>query len=1428
MEKLTPRYSQIGGTNAHVVLERAPFLSDDSPDSADSATQARKLFILSANDKNALEAMMKNIGIYLEQRPEIFQNDLMSNVAYTLGQRRSLLQWRVAIAASSSFELIQSLNSGKVLPIRETEPLRIGFIFTGQGAQFAQMGWGLYEHYPVFAETIDACDRYLTSLGSPFSLTGKQLVPRCPADVLTLSKDELRKEAESSRVNEAHISQPACTAIQLALTDLLRSWDILPTAVTGHSSGEIGAAYAAGILPLKSCMAIAYYRGMVTTLLKKKFPNLRGSMMAVGCSKEEIEPLIAQLVAKEARVACYNSPSSLTISGDEPAIDELQSIMEKSQLFNRKLQVEMAYHSHHMELVAKDYIGCLQNLDAPVSTEVKFHSSLLGHLVDGSELQPSYWVENLTQSVRFSEALTNMCQPVDGFKTGVNMLVEIGPHSALGGPVKQILKSCGPNAMKIPYTSALVRKRDAVETTLELASTLFTKGATLEMGAVNVPSMSKKPSLLVDMPRYPWNHQTRYWHEPRVMQKHKGRKFPRHDLLGTLATYSNDLEPTWRNILRVDDLPWLRHHKIQSLVLFPMSGFVSMAVEAASQRAAMRDISYESFELRDVSVNTPLMVTDDDVEMTLQLRAPQDGTFSTSENWDEFRIHSWTSSKGWTEHCKGLIAVKSKCQSSLSSSFTNVANSDKLAVEKSQIYDSLSDLGVSYGPTFQGMNSCQANDTCSVADIMTVDTAQDMPKEFQTDSIIHPALLEQLIEMYWPILGAGRAPINTVYLPSSIGVMNISRRVTEFTKTPGDSLHAVCRGSRPLSHPRPIKMSMIATASKTPSEPLITVEDLTIAPIIERDTASENEVHRDLCYKLDWEPAFETENALSITTNGNHEHTNGVNGNSNGVTNTMSNGASDFSQDNMVIIRGDSEEQIQLSTRLADLLTQKTKKTVEIGTLHSVETKGKICLFLSEIHKPLLSTLTQDQFICLQQVLTNVQGILWAVRGAYVGSSSPESNMVTGLSRSIRSETLLKFATLDLDSESPLSTDETAKAILEVLKATFGAKAEANCELEFMERKGAFSTPRIINDPEMNEYVHKQTKASILEPTIFSQEDRSLQLAIQTPGALETLHFVDQSASETLADDEIEIQVKAIGMNGKDLLTAMGQLDSFEFGSECSGAVVRIGQKVKDFVAGDRVACLSTSGGVYSTFARSKSSFALKVNDTMTFEEAASIPMAYFTAHYGLVDLARLETEEIVLIHGAATASGQAAMRLAQGMGAKVSTIVHDADAKDLLMKEFGLLDEQVILHNASRAQKSSFDVVLNCVSTDTETLREMWGLLSNFGRFIELGSTSSRLETTSLGNRSFMSVDIMSLASQRPKIMSRLVSDLSKIMKSGSLQAVKTTVFPILDIETAFKALQSGNFDGKLIVSPRASDQVKVRISSSSACSPNQNTNIG
>ena len=169
-----------GGTNGHVVLEAAPFLGtkrqavqrDGEPEEKDDS-QGRKLFVFTANDKASLAQQAKNIVIYLEQRPEIFQKDLMSNIAYTLGQRRSLLQTRVAISALKSFDLIEAVNGEKYQPGKEVEPLRLGFIFTGQGAQWYGMGRELYEQYPVFKQSIDLADKSFTKLGAEWSLVGK-------------------------------------------------------------------------------------------------------------------------------------------------------------------------------------------------------------------------------------------------------------------------------------------------------------------------------------------------------------------------------------------------------------------------------------------------------------------------------------------------------------------------------------------------------------------------------------------------------------------------------------------------------------------------------------------------------------------------------------------------------------------------------------------------------------------------------------------------------------------------------------------------------------------------------------------------------------------------------------------------------------------------------------------------------------------------------------------------------------------------------------------------------------------------------------------------------------------------------------------------------------------------------------------------------
>lgn len=1393
-----------GGTNAHVVLEKVPFTQRGPKNDADlkNDNPGRKLFAITANDKNTLEAVMKSLVIYLEQRPEMFQKDLMADVAYTLGQRRSHLQWRVAIPALRSFDLIDAINSQKFSVGKEVDPLRIGFIFTGQGAQWYGMGRELYEQYPVFTKAIDYADECLRALGAPWSLV-----------------EELSKDEKTSAVGAAHISQPSCTAIQLALVDLMRSWGIRPTAVAGHSSGEIGAAYAAGILTFESCMSIAYHRGRLIPVLKQRYPDLRGSMMAVGGSKEEFEPLLSELKEGEVKIACYNSPSSLTISGDEAGIDELKKVVEEKQLFNRKLFVDTAYHSHHMNLLAKDYQASIDALEGPISTDVRFHSSLLGRRIDGTELESSYWVQNLTCPVRFNEAVQSMLEPVDGHKTGVNMLVELGPHSALQGPLKQILKAVGGDAAKIPYASPLARKKDAVETALDVAATLFSKGYSVDFEAINFPKPGKTPMVLSDLPRYPWNYSSKYWHESRMTQMHKNRTAPRNDILGTLANFSNDLEPTWRNIVRLDDLPWLQHHRIQSLTIFPMSGFISMAVEAASQRAIAANVAFDKFELRDVTVAAPLVIPDEDVEMTTTLRAHQEGTLVSSEVWDEFRICSWTKSKGWKEHCKGLIAVQAHESNGvddarqrlasrvhLQSTIADINSSASSPVAMDKLYDNLAEVGVAYGPTFQGINNCKASSSCAQADLLVPDIAKEMPNHYVTNTVIQPAFLESLISMYWPIASVEKEAPDTIYLPSSVSSISISKDVAGVNKSPGKAFRAYCLGSLPSDSPRPTKVSLFATAESNISEPLIKLDDLTIAPILDRDGQTDQDAHRELCYKLDWEPILDPVRVESDSAS----------------SEWVPVGDLELPDTDIEIVYGEGSLQTQVAFSLAEALQRITGKQPNTTSLFRAQAGNKLLIFLAEIDKPLLSQLKADEFDALQKMLTTVQGALWVVRGAYDNSTSPDLNMILGLSRTIRSETLLPFSTLDLDGRNQLNNDQISEAILKVFTSVFGKNSGLNGELEFQERDGSFYTPRIINDPVMNEIVHRETKPSALQPTPFGESDRQLKMAIADAGALDTLHFVDDVVAEIpLNAEDVEIKVHAVGVNHRDLTAAHGKLATHDFGVEASGVVTAVGQDVKNVQVGDRVAAITKAA--FATSTRTKATFTFKLPSDMQFEEGATLPLAYTTAYYSLVELGRLNEDETVLIHAAAGAVGQAAISLAQMVGAKVFATVGSSEKKEFLIKEYGIPEDRIFYSrnlsfgNAVRqaTNNQGVDVVLNCLTGDG--LRESWNSVNKFGRLIDIGArnanTSTRLEMTQFEhNASFMTVDIMAIAAERPKLLQRLLSDVAKLMRYGKIRPISpVTVFPISEVESAFKTLHGAKAHGKLVVVPHAHDVVKA-----------------
>lgn len=369
-----------------------------------------------------------------------------------------------------------------------------------------------------------------------------------------------------------------CSALQIALVDLFREWRICPTAVVGHSSGEIAAAYCAGAISRELAWRIAYYRGAVTAKMVQA--NIRrGSMIAVALSQTSIRPYLAETATSmgghRLAIGCINSPKNLTLTGDEECVDQLKLMMDRDHIFARKLRVPVAYHSWHMEDVVSEYRSLLidssvDHEDVTIENAPRIFSSVSGILISPDELRcPEYWVKNLASQVNFSSALTELCTSLtSGLQgssaTAPTRLVEIGPNGALRRPVHEVLSS-DPAFEHISYRSILTHGMPATITVLEFLGSLHCFGYKFDIPAANSSHVEQnKLHMLCDLPEYPFDHSRAYWLESRISRNYRFSQYPRHELLGRRTDDWNPLEAKWRNIIRVSELSWIKDHKVRA------------------------------------------------------------------------------------------------------------------------------------------------------------------------------------------------------------------------------------------------------------------------------------------------------------------------------------------------------------------------------------------------------------------------------------------------------------------------------------------------------------------------------------------------------------------------------------------------------------------------------------------------------------------------------------------------------------------------------------------------------------------------------------------------------------------------------------------------------------------------------------------------
>ncbi|KUI54262.1 Lovastatin diketide synthase LovF [Cytospora mali] len=790
-------------------------------------------------------------------------------MAYTLSDCRTKFVFGAAVYASSKEELISAFTDSALRAVRATKNGALGFVFTGQGAQWWAMGRELFTRFPVFSQSISAAGVHLRHMGADWDL-----------------RDELFRDVTSTRVNEAEISQPVCTALQVALIDLLASFDIRPAAVTGHSSGEIAAAYCAGALSIEDAISVSYHRGLVSKLAKKRSP-VPGAMMAINMSEVEATYLLEQLKEGKVGVACINSPGSLTVSGDESGVDELKEILDGMNIFARKLAVDVAYHSNHMASVTEDYLKAISSVKplAEANPDCIFYSSVTGHQEPFQKLGPQYWVNNMLGKVRFECALREMCErPIPGLgaksrksnaaKRIITALCEVGPHSALAGPARQILSASAQLRDRgIAVLSFLVRKKDAERTMADTLCKLRVMGFPVNIAAFNTASLTpelRKPKVLSDLPPYPWSHAESYWAESRLSKERRLTPYGRSDLLGVPVPHFNPSEPRWRNIIRTGEMPWVKDHRVQGSVVYPAAGFVAMALEATALQARERSVQVTAFELREVTIGQALVIPDDrgEVEVIISVRPFSDSVRAPSDSWNEFSISSVSPENRWTEHSRGLVrAIATSKHDSVSTPTQLDSEKSKVAeftqsvedkatwsISPEEFYEKLSKLGLDYGPMFANAKSLRGGPNTAVSSIQIADTASVMPNNFEYPFFLHPSTLDSLFHPLFAALGlAGSGTeLQDPLVPVSINRLLLSARMR---KQPGVQLSTWTEAKR--FDDRQISASTVVFDSELSSEEaVLQIEGLNCTKIAREDDATQQGLSRKATfgYKTTWLP----------------------------------------------------------------------------------------------------------------------------------------------------------------------------------------------------------------------------------------------------------------------------------------------------------------------------------------------------------------------------------------------------------------------------------------------------------------------------------------------------------------------------------------------------------------------------------------------
>jgi polyketide synthase 12 len=1165
-------------------------------------------------------------------------------------------------------------------------------------------------------------------------------------------EDVLRSRDGAPGLDRVDVVQPALFAVMVSLAGLWEACGVRPVAVIGHSQGEIAAAHVAGALSLGDAARVIAVRSRALGELAGQ-----GGMMSVALGAQGVSERLSQSEWKRVVIAAINGPTSTVLSGELKTLQQLEEQYEKEQVRARIIPVNYAAHSPQVQAIREILLEGCSGIRA-CAGDVPFYSAVTGGLLDTAGLDAEYWYRNLREPVQFEAAIRAVLG--EDYRT----FIELSPHPVLTVGLEEVAEqaivgepiSSGPrgqvgfdgqtgHSSEAAILCSLRRGEGGPQRFAMSLAEAWTQGVPVDWGSVYRHSGARR----VPLPTYAFQRRN-YWHKPLPGTADLGSvgvSDAGHPLLGAAVVPADGDGLIVTGCLSLLTHPWLADHAVMGMVLLPGTVFVELALHGGAQ-CGCETIS-------ELTLEAPL-VLDEQGAVRIQVLVgdlDEHGMRTVSiYSCSDSTMLEGTAESPWTLNASGALAPRGQL---------SVERVDELAgatwpprgaeqIDITDAYDRLARVGLDYGPAFQGLQGAWRRGTEIYADVSLAEDQQTQAALFT----VHPALLDAALHGFAASLLEGKSSNEPagVRLPFSLSGVSV------------DALGASSLRVRVTSVGED---AVSVVAADDAGTVVLTVGSLKLRPASEAQIgAARRGRTRDSLFRLDW---VVTPAALQGPT---------------GAWAALGPRASELAH---ALEGGDrSVDAYAALATLGEALDEgaTVPKVVLVGLFEDASrASGASEGMLAAAHRATRQALSLAQAWLLDERFADSL-LVFVTQGAVAARAGEDVDLalspVWGLIRSAQAEEPGRFVLVDLDQDSSHS-------------ALGGAIATEEPQIAI--RDGVVLAARLV---------HAGAGSLLAPPPGVSR----WRLRAGGAGTLEDLRMVEiADAGAPLAPSEVRIEMRAAGLNFRDVVVALGliPLRTGEdlIGSEGAGVVLEVGTEVEGLQPGDRV--MGMLLGSFGTVVVADHRMVVPMPAGWSFVRAASLSGAFLTAYYGLVELADLKRGERVLIHAATGGVGMAAVQLARHLGAELWTTA--SPAKWEVLRGMGIDDAHIAssrdLHFKDRFLQASagegVDVVLNSLAG--QYVDASCELLPRGGRFLEMGKTDIR-DSEQIANTypgvAYQALDLPQAGMER---IQQMLCEILELFKRGALDPLPVRTWDVRRAPEAFRFMSQAKHVGKIVL---------------------------